>query len=75
MEKKELSFEEAITKLEQIVKELESGNCDLDNAINKYTEGMELAKLCGDKLNDATDKVNKILADNGKLEDFTTENE
>ena len=71
MEKKtEMSFEEAITKLEAIVKELESGNCTLDDAINKYTDGMNLAKICGDKLNSATEKVNKILTENGKLEDF-----
>ena len=38
MEKKdkELTFEESIKKLESIVKELESGNVDLDNAIKKY---------------------------------------
>ena len=69
--KENLKFEEAIAKLEAIVKELESGNCSLDDAINKYTEGMNLAKTCGDKLNDATEKVNKILAENGQLEDFT----
>ena len=69
-EKKELNFEEAITKLEKIVKELESGSCSLDDAIDKYTEGMQLAKLCGDKLNSATEKVNKILRENGKLEEF-----
>ena len=34
MEEKELSFEEAITKLESIVKELESGSCSLDDATN-----------------------------------------
>ncbi len=71
MEKKsEMSFEEAMNKLEAIVKELESGNCTLDDAINKYTDGMNLAKTCGDKLNSATEKVNKILTDNGELKDF-----
>ena len=70
MEEKELSFEEAITKLETIVKELESGSCSLDDAINKYTDGMNLARICGDKLNSATEKVNKILSENGELKDF-----
>lgn len=70
MEEKELSFEEAITKLETIVKELESGSCNLDDAINKYTDGMNLARICGDKLNSATEKVNKILSLNGELKDF-----
>ena len=65
-----LSFEDAISKLESIVKELESGNCNLDDAIKKYTDGMNLAKVCGDKLNSATEKVNKILSENGELKDF-----
>ena len=66
----EKTFEQAITELEKIVKDLESGNASLDESIEKYTEGMKLAKLCGDKLNDATLKINKILKEDGKLEDF-----
>lgn len=62
-----------IQELETIVKELENGNVDLDIAIEKYTEAMKLAKMCGDQLNDATERVNKILAENGKLEDFIIE--
>ncbi len=72
-EKTVRKFEEMITELETIVKELENGNVDLDVAIDKYTEAMKLAKLCGDQLNDATERVNKILADNGNLEDFVVE--
>ena len=67
---KELSFEEKLTKLEEIVSELEQGNIDLDDAINKYTEAMKLAKECSKKLDDATKAVNKILNADGKLEDF-----
>ena len=66
---KELSFEEKLTKLEEIVSELEQGNIDLDDAINKYTEAMKLAKECSKKLDDDTKAVNKILND-GKLEEF-----
>ena len=67
---KELSFEEKLNKLEEIVSELEQGNIDLDDAINKYTEAMKLAKECSKKLDDATKAVNKILNVDGKLEDF-----
>ena len=70
MVKKEESFEESIKKLEEIVKKLESGSCSLDESIKEYTEGMRLAKICGDKLNEATENINKILTENGKLEDF-----
>ena len=66
-EKEEMTFEEKIKLLE----ELETGEVPLDEAINKYTEAMKLAKECSDKLNKVTEKVNKIMLENGKLEDFT----
>ncbi len=69
---KEKTFEENILELENLVKKLETGNCPLDEAIELFTEGMHLAKLCGDKLTTATEKVNKILTENGTLEDFQT---
>lgn len=72
--KEEQTFENALDSLEKIVKELENGNIDLDNAIKKYTEAMELSKFCSEKLKDATDKVNKILTENGELKDFDVEN-
>ncbi len=66
----EKSFEDALKELEVIVKELESGNVELDNAIDKYTEAMKLAKYCSEKLKNATDKVNKILTESKDLIDF-----
>lgn len=67
---KEVKFEEKLNNLEEIVKELEEGNVDLDDAINKYTEAMKIAKECSEKLDNATKAVNKILTENGELEDF-----
>lgn len=69
-EVKTLSFEEKIKKLEAIVSELENGEVPLDDAINKYTEAMKLSKECSDKLNEVSEKVNQILNENGKLENF-----
>ena len=69
----EKTFEESLVELETIVKELEAGNVDLDKAIEKYSEAMKLAKTCSDKLNNATEKVNQILKENGELEDFEIE--
>lgn len=66
----EKTFEQSLNELEIIVKELEQGNVDLEKSIEKYTAAMNLAKECGNKLNDATAKVNKILSENGTLEDF-----
>ena len=67
------SFEENIKNLEGIVKELESGDVSLDDAINKYTESMKIAKGCSDKLNEVSESVNKILSENGELENFSVD--
>lgn len=71
MESKEKNnFEDKIRELEAIVKELEGGEINLDDAIEKYTKAMKLAKECSLQLNKATEKVNKILKENGELADF-----
>ncbi len=72
-EKKETSFEENLSKLEEIVKNLESGNIPLDEAIQKFNEAMNLAKICDDKLKKAEESVNQILKDDGGLENFQIE--
>ena len=67
---KDKKFDELLNEIETIVKDLESGNVDLETSIKKYSEAMKLIKVCSDKLNKATESVNKILNDNGNLEDF-----
>lgn len=67
------TFEDKIRELEAIIKELEEGEVNLDDAIEKYTKAMKLAKECSDKLNKVTEKVNKILLDNGTLQDFNVQ--
>lgn len=72
----EITFEEALKQLENIIKDLESGTIPLEEAINKYTDAMNLVKLCQEKLDKATNQVNKILAEDGSLQDFNlTESE
>ena len=66
----EKTFEESLQELENIVKELESGNVNLDDAINKYSEAMKLVKVCEDKIKNAEEMVTKIVKENGSLEDF-----
>lgn len=66
----EKKFEELMTELEVIVKDLENGNADLESSIEKYTEAMKIVKTCNEKLENATESVNKILKENGELEDF-----
>lgn len=64
------TFEQSLEELETIVKELESGNVNLDDAINKYSEAMKLVKVCEDKIKNAEEMVTKIVKENGSLEDF-----
>ncbi len=55
-----LSFEEALTKLENLVRELEAGKIKLDEAVSSYEQAVALKKLCEKKLNDAKLKIEKI---------------
>ena len=71
--KKEVSFEENIKTLEEIVKSLESGEVALDDAIDKFKEAITIANSCDKKLKEAEDSVNKILNKDGKLEEFNIE--
>lgn len=69
-EEKEKSFEIAIKELEKIIQDLESGNVNLDDSINKYSEAMKLIEYCEGKLKSANETINKIVGENGELEDF-----
>jgi exodeoxyribonuclease VII small subunit len=62
-----LSFEEAATKLEQIVNRLESGESSLEEGINLFEEGMVLAEHCQKKLKSASIKINALLEKDGEL--------
>ncbi len=66
-------FEDKLKELENLVSELEKGDVSLDDAIEKYTSAMKLAKECSEKLKNAEENVNKILTENGTLEDFKVE--
>lgn len=71
---KELSFEENLERLEQIVKKLESGEVPLDNAIAEFTEAMKLAKTCDEKLKNAEEAITKLVNSNDTITNFQVEN-
>jgi len=65
----EMKFEEALKKLEKIVGELEDGNLSLDDALERYEEGIRLAKMCSKKLEVAKKKVEILLkSEDGSVE-------
>lgn len=66
----ELSFEESLEKLEEIVNKLEAGDVPLDDAIDEFTKAMDLVKVCNTKLNNAEEAIAKIVQDNGEIENF-----
>lgn len=57
---KEMDFEAALGALEDIVRNLESGQVSLEKSIDIYTRGTQLKAHCEDKLKDATARIEKI---------------
>ncbi len=70
---KELSFEESLANLEEIVKKLEVGDVPLDDAIDEVNKAMKLAKSCDEKLKKAEEAITKLVKDNGDIVDFQVE--
>lgn len=57
----EMKFEEALKKLERIVQDLEDGDLPLDEACEKYEEGIKLSRICAKKLETAKKRVEILL--------------
>ncbi len=65
----EIKFEDALKKLEKIVQDLEDGDLPLDEALEKYEEGISLSKTCAKKLETAKKKVEILLkSEDGSVE-------
>lgn len=65
----EIKFEDALKKLERIVGELEDGSLSLDDALEKYEEGIKLSKLCAKRLELAKNKVEILMkSEDGSVE-------
>jgi exodeoxyribonuclease VII small subunit len=62
------TFEDALSRLEQITEEMESGNLSLDKSLKKFDEGIKLAAFCNTSLTEARAKVELLLSKDGKLE-------
>ncbi len=60
--KKNMKFEEAMELLEQQVKDLESGNMTIDEALAAYEESVRLVKICNEKLDVAENRI-RILTE------------
>jgi len=58
----ELSFEQAVVELEEIIKKLEDGKMPLEEAVKAFERGSELRKICEEKLKNAQLKI-EMLSD------------
>jgi exodeoxyribonuclease VII small subunit len=70
MTKKErLSFEEALSRLEEIVDELEDESISLEDTIKLYEEGIKLSKICTETLEQAELRIEKVNEQHANNED------
>ena len=65
---KDLSFEDNLKNLEDIVEQLESGDVDLDKSVELYEKGMNLKKICEEKLKKVENQIKKIKVENNKIQ-------
>ncbi len=69
MSDKNLSFEQAVAELEDIVKRLEKGELTLDESINFFQRGVELTRYCNKKLDAAERSITMLIeGENGITE-------
>ena len=59
-DKKELTFEEALKRLEKITEQIEQGEVGLEESITRYEEGMKLVTRCRDILNKAEQRIQQL---------------
>jgi len=64
-EGEEITFEDAMKRLEEIVETLGEGNLSLEDSLKMFQEGMDLCKVCNKKLDEAEYKVEKLMEKEG----------
>ena len=72
MGNKDLSFEECLKELEEVVKKLESKDISLDDAVKYYQKGLELSKRCYDIFNQTQEVIVKKV-EGSNVTDFNQE--
>ena len=74
---KKVSFEETMSKLEEIAAELEKGDLNLEESVSKFEEGMKLSKECSNLLEDAEKRITILIKDGDEVkeENFLQEEE
>ena len=63
---KELTYEQAYKRLEEILEKLESGSVPLEESMKLFEEGTKLANFCNSKLNAAEQKFTQLITENSE---------
>jgi len=77
-DKKKMSFEESLKRLDTIVTDMESGEMELDAMIKAFEEGQTLVKSCNTMLNEIDAKIEKVVKageNGGETEPLVVEQE
>jgi len=64
----EIKFEDAVARLEAIVKKLEEGELTLEESLEVFEEGIKLARICSKQLDEAERKVELLLKDGAEVD-------
>jgi len=75
MKKDKLTYSSAITELEEIVNDIESGEVDVDVLTTKVKRASELIRFCKNNLRDTQEEVQKVLEDMEAKEAIADEQE
>ena len=76
MAKTAKSFEESVSRLEEIVRLLENGTATLDESLKLYEEGIALVRVCNDKLDSAEKKITVLtLSEDGSIKEKELDSE
>jgi len=68
-------FEDALEKLENIVREMEAGEMPLDSSLKSFEEGIRLIRFCSAKLDEAQRRVEQLLEKENSLQTKTFQDE
>jgi len=61
------TFEQVLSRLEAIVKEMEAGTLDLETLLARFEEGQALVKWCGEKLNQVERRIEVLMKDGQRI--------
>lgn len=66
-DQKAISFEQALSNLEQIIEQLENGEISLEKSLKLFEQGVKLAQTCTERLDDYEAKIEVLMKENGQF--------